>query len=146
MSRAFPYCRDNHELASYFASADAFVHAGTHETFGLVVLEAMACGRPVVAMRAGALPELVDPTAGNLAEPHADPAVAAANLADAIVNVYERDLETLGAAARRHVLANYSWSRTLQALMARYQTAVSARRLPSLGNALGRAETTDCNN
>jgi len=137
-----PYCRDNDALASYIASADAFVHAGTHETFGLVVLEAMACGRPVVAMRAGALPELVDPGAGNLAEPHADPAVAAANLADAIVNVYERDLEALGAAARRHVLANYSWSRALQALMGRYQMAVSARRLPALGDALGRAETT----
>jgi glycosyltransferase involved in cell wall biosynthesis len=93
-------------------------------------------------MRGGALPELVDPAAGILAEPHADPAIAAANLADAIVNVYERDLETLGAAARRHVLANYSWSRALQALMARYQMAVSARRLPARGNALGRAETT----
>jgi alpha-1,6-mannosyltransferase len=137
-----PYCRDNHALASYIASADAFVHAGTHETFGLVVLEAMACGRPVVAMRAGALPELIDPAAGVLAEPHADPAVAAANLAGAIVNVYERDLATLGAAARRHVLANYSWSRALQALMARYQMAVSAYRLPALANALGRAETT----
>ncbi len=137
-----PYCRDNHTLASYFASADAFVHAGTHETFGLVVVEAMACGRPVVAMRAGALPELVDPSAGNLAEPHADPEVSAANLADAIVNVYERDLDTLGAAARRHVLANYSWSRTLQALMSRYQTAVSARRLPALADGLARAETT----
>ena len=71
-----PYCRDNRTLASYFASADAFVHAGTHETFGLVVLEAMACGRPVVAMRAGAIPELVDENAGVLAEPHADPNVA----------------------------------------------------------------------
>jgi alpha-1,6-mannosyltransferase len=137
-----PYCRDNHTLASYIASADAFVHAGTHETFGLVVLEAMACGRPVVGMRAGALPELIDPGAGNLAEPHEDPSIAAANLADAIADVYLRDLEVLGAAARRHVLANYSWSRALQGLMARYQAAVSARRLPALSAALGRAETT----
>jgi alpha-1,6-mannosyltransferase len=137
-----PYCRDNATLASYFASADAFVHAGTHETFGLVVLEAMASGRPVVAMRAGALPELVDSSAGNLAEPNADPAVAAANLADAIVNVYERDPDTLGAAARRHVLANYSWSRTLQTLMTRYQLAIGARRLPALANGMARAETT----
>ena len=52
--------RQSRRSRSYFASADAFVHAGTHETFGLVVLEAMACGRPVVAMRAGAIPELVD--------------------------------------------------------------------------------------
>jgi alpha-1,6-mannosyltransferase len=136
------YCRDNHTLASYMASADAFVHAGTHETFGLVVLEAMACGRPVVAMRAGALPELVDPGAGILAEPHEDPDIAAANLAEAVAGVYERDLESLGAAARRHVLANYSWSRALQALMGRYQLAVSARRLPSLANDMARAETT----
>jgi len=136
------YCRDNHTLASYFASADAFVHAGTHETFGLVVLEAMACGRPVVAMRAGALPELIDPAAGNLAEPHPDPDVTAANLAESIVHVYERDLDVLGAAARRHVLANYSWSRALQGLMARYQTAVSARRLPALADSMARAETT----
>ena len=86
-----PYCRDNRTLASYFASADAFVHAGTHETFGLVVVEAMACGRPVVAMRAGALPELVDAGAGILPSRTTDPTVAAANLADAIVDVYERD-------------------------------------------------------
>ena len=137
-----PYCRDNHTLASYLASADAFVHAGTHETFGLVVLEAMACGRPVVAMRAGALPELIDPGAGNLAEPHEDPNIAAANLAEAIADVYLRDLDVLGAAARRHVLANYSWSRALQALMGRYQTAVSARRLPALAHDMARAETT----
>ena len=135
-----PYCRDNHTLASYIASADAFVHAGTHETFGLVVLEAMACGRPVVAMRAGALPELVDHASGNLAEPHEDPQIAAANLADAIVNVYERNLDAVGAAARRHVLANYSWSRALQSLMARYQAAVSARRLPAIANGLAPAE------
>ena len=137
-----PYCRDNRTLASYIASADAFVHAGTHETFGLVVLEAMACGRPVVAMRAGALPELIDASAGNLAEPHADADQAAASLADAIVNVYERDLVTLGAAARRHVLTNYSWSRTFQSLMSRYQSAVSARRLPALADSLGRVEST----
>ena len=136
-----PYCRDNHTLASYIASADTFVHAGTHETFGLVVLEAMACGRPIVAMRAGALPELVDPAAGYLADPHEDPAVAAANLADAIAGVFERDHHAMGAAARRHVLANYSWSRALQSLMARYQVAVSARRLPVLADGLARVET-----
>src|SRR4029077_15104847 len=96
----------------------------------------------VVGMRAGALPELVDPAAGNLAEPDADPAVAAARLADAIVNAYERGVDVLGAAARRHVLANYSWSRTLQALMTRYQVAVGPRRLPALSNGLASVETT----
>jgi alpha-1,6-mannosyltransferase len=137
-----PYCRDNRTLASYFASADAFVHAGTHETFGLVVLEAMACGRPVVAMRAGAIPELVDEKVGALAEPHADASVAAANLAAAVEGLYRRDLAAVGAAARCHVVSNYSWSRALQAIMARYQSAVAARRVPAGAEGLARAETS----
>jgi alpha-1,6-mannosyltransferase len=121
-----PYCRDNQQLASYLASSDAFVHAGLHETFGLVVLEAMACGRPVVAMRAGALPELVADGTGVLADPHPDGDVAAANLAESILALFERDIETQGAAARRHVESNYSWTRALQGLMARYQAVLSA--------------------
>jgi alpha-1,6-mannosyltransferase len=137
-----PYCCDDQTLASYFASADAFVHAGTHETFGLVVVEAMACGRPVVAMRAGALPEIVDASAGNLAEPNAEPAVAAANLADAIAGVYQRDVDLLGAAARRHVLANFSWTQTLQRLMTRYQAAVGARYLALLAGGSARTGPT----
>jgi alpha-1,6-mannosyltransferase len=135
-----PYRRDNRDLASYFASADAFVHAGTHETFGLVVLEAMACGRPVVAMRAGAIPELVDDGAGLLAEPHDNPQVAAENLAAAISRLYEHDLNVLGAAARRHVVANYSWSRALQSLMLRYQAAL-ATHVPAASPALVGAGT-----
>lgn len=131
-----PYCRDNRKLASYFAAADALVHAGTHETFGLVALEAMACGRPVVAMRAGALPEIIDARAGVLADPHDVPAVAARNLAAAIAALYDRDLAAVGAAARRHVLANFSWNRALAGLMARYQAATGVRRLPALGGAL----------
>jgi alpha-1,6-mannosyltransferase len=135
-----PYCRDEETLATWFAAADAFVHAGSHETFGLVLLEAMACGRPVVAMRAGAVPELVPETAGTLATPHDDVEVASANFAEAVSALYGRDLEAVGQAARAHVESNYSWHRTLQQLMVRYQAAVGATRLPVLGETLARAE------
>ena len=136
-----PYCRDNRGLAGYIRGADAFVHAGAHETFGLVILEALACGRPVVAMRAGAVPELLDERTGVLADAHADCAIAAANLAAAIAALYERDLDALGVAARRHVVANYSWTRALQGLMTRYQAAVATHQLPAVGRALSRAES-----
>src|SRR5207302_1699411 len=95
-----PYRRDSLELAQWIASADALVHAGTKETFGLVILEAMACGRPVVAARAGAFPEFVDERVGVLAEPN-----SAFGMAEAIVALYDRDLETIGAAARERVLS-----------------------------------------
>lgn len=42
------------EVARLIASADLLVHAGDQETFGLVILEAMASATPVVAVRAGA--------------------------------------------------------------------------------------------
>jgi glycosyltransferase involved in cell wall biosynthesis len=47
------------ELAAAYASADAFVYASEMETMGNVVLEAMACGRAVVAPDAGGIPNLM---------------------------------------------------------------------------------------
>ena len=113
--RALPFEADSRELAGWLASADALVHAGTEETFGLVVLEAMACGRPVVATRASAMPELVSDGVGVLARPD-DPA----DLAAAIAGLYDGDLEAMGRAARARVLARFAWTQTFSALMARY--------------------------
>lgn len=51
---------DGHRLARMVASSDVYVHAGDQETFGLGVLEAMACGTPVVVAAAGGLAELAE--------------------------------------------------------------------------------------
>lgn len=110
-----PYRRDSIELAGWLASADALVHAGSRETFGLVILEAMACGRPVVATRAGAIPELVDESVGLLAEPE-----NIDSMAQAIASLYDRDIEALGAVARARVLARYTWSQALPQQLAAY--------------------------
>jgi len=120
-----PYRRDSHELARWIASADALVHAGTKETFGLVILEAMACGRPVVAARAGAFPEFVDETVGVLAEPH-----SAEGMAEAIAALYERDIAAVGAAARARVLRHFTWSRAFHSQLAAYASLLGAQRLP----------------
>jgi alpha-1,6-mannosyltransferase len=118
-----PYRRDSLELAEWLASADALVHAGTKETFGLVILEAMACGRPVVAAGAGAIPEFVDNTVGVLAEPN-----SGERMAEAISALFERDIEALGTAARSRVLRQFTWNKAFQAQTAIYASLVGARR------------------
>jgi len=120
-----PYRRDSLELAEWIASSDALVHAGTRETFGLVILEAMACGRPVIAARAGAFPELLDSSVGTLAEPH-----SSVGLAEAIAALYERDLEAVGAAARAHVLRRFTWHRAFHAQLATYASLCGTERQP----------------
>lgn len=120
-----PYRRDSLELAASLASADALVHAGTKETFGLVLLEAMACGRPVVAARASAIPEFVDESVGMLAEPN-----NAASMADCIAALYERDLEAIGATARQRVLRRFTWQKAFQTQTTAYASLVGGRRLP----------------
>jgi alpha-1,6-mannosyltransferase len=118
-----PYRRDSLELAQWLASADALVHAGTKETFGLVILEARACGRPVVAARAGAIPEFVDNTVGVLADPN-----SGERLAEAISALFERDIEALGAAARARVLHQFTWQKAFQAQTSVYASLAGARR------------------
>jgi alpha-1,6-mannosyltransferase len=115
-----PYRRDSIELSEWLASADALVHAGTQETFGLVILEAMACGRPVVAARAGAIPEFVDEQVGMLAEPG-----SGERMAEAIAALYERDIEALGASARARVLRKFTWNRAFQGQMSAYNTLLN---------------------
>lgn len=58
------------ELASAYASADAFVFPSSTETLGLVLLEAMAAGCPVVAARRGGIPDIVtDGVNGHMFDP-----------------------------------------------------------------------------
>jgi alpha-1,6-mannosyltransferase len=113
------YQRDHLELARILASCDAFVHAGDQETFGLVALEAMACGLPVVVARAGALVELVDETVGATFRPR-DPA----DLAHEVQAVFERDRTELGRAARRRAEA-HSWGTAFTQLLGRYSRLMS---------------------
>lgn len=99
-----PYERNPRRLAAWFASADAHVHAGRCETFGLVTLEAMACGLPVVAYQAGALPEIVGPDVGVLAPPQGPGA-----LAEAVTALFERPQGALRTAARARVVNEFTW-------------------------------------
>ena len=115
------YEQDASRLARVVASADAFVHAGVQETFGLVLVEAMACGTPVVAVRAGAAAELVDASVGMLAE-RSD----AHSMASAIATLFERDVEALAGNARRRAVLSHSWDAVFTAQLARYHRLLGA--------------------
>lgn len=108
---ALPYEKDPKAVARIIASCDAFVHANDKEPFGLIVLEAMACGRPVVGVNAGGVAETVTNEVGQLAA-SADPVEYAA----AIEALFARDIEAIGAAARVHTVERFAWNRVFEDL------------------------------
>ena len=101
--RALGHVPDAH-LPGLYAGARAFVLPSWHEGFGLACIEAMACGVPVVAARAGALPE----TCGDAAR-YADP-FDQEEIADQVQAALDDD--ALRAAGPRHA-AQYTWERTV---------------------------------
>jgi alpha-1,6-mannosyltransferase len=118
-----PFKRDQRQLARLLASCDMLVHPGDCETFGLIVLEAMACGLPVVGTRRGGVAELIDRETGILAEPdNAD------SLAGAIEAIYYRDMARMGQAARRKAAERYDWNEILPQVLGRYDTLLGGYR------------------
>jgi len=108
---SLPYEKDPRAVARIIASCDAFVHANDKEPFGLIVLEAMACGRPVVGVNAGGVAETVDETVGQLAA-----RAEADDYAQAVEALFERDIEAIGRAAREKAVSQFAWNRVFEDL------------------------------
>jgi alpha-1,6-mannosyltransferase len=109
------------EVARLMASSDVLLHAGDQEAFGLVVLEAMACGLPVVAARAGALPELVPFHCGRLCRPR-----DARAMAQTVRELFYGDPRQLGLQARLHVEAHYAWDAVILGLLSHYHAVLGS--------------------
>ena len=110
------------ELVDYYVAADILAMPSYHESFGLAALESMACGTPVVAVRAGALASLVvHEQTGYLVDTHG-PAAFAQRLERALVDtpLREQMSRNAGAWARR-----FPWSNVANQLMDVYWQAVS---------------------
>jgi D-inositol-3-phosphate glycosyltransferase len=115
-----PQPRDG--LAEVYRAADVVAVPSYSESFGLVALEAQACGTPVVAARVGGLPVAVaDGRSGLLVDGHGD-----AQWADALaaVALAPARRDELAVAAVEHA-RQFSWDRTTDALLDTYADAAA---------------------
>jgi glycosyltransferase involved in cell wall biosynthesis len=114
------------ELVRLYNSAQVLVSPSLYEGFGLPAAEAMACGTPVIATRAGALPEIIDDGGSGLLVPPADPRA----LAEAIRRLLaDRQLcRRMGEAGRRRILERFTWRETTRRTVDLYQEVLASRR------------------
>jgi alpha-1,6-mannosyltransferase len=105
------HLHDRGQIAGLLAAADVTLAPCRAETFGLAVLESLACGTPVVTADSGAGFEVCGPGAGVAAPPDATA------MADAVNVLLERDRGTLRHLARTRAM-QFPWTATAAAVMA----------------------------
>ena len=103
-------------LSEAYASGDVFIFPSTTDTFGNVLLEAMASGLPVLGAAVGPTEEVVGPRAGWFVEPGNGPAFAAA----LVQLVDDRSRLAQAAIEARQRAADQSWEAIWDALIADY--------------------------
>ncbi|WP_346139032.1 glycosyltransferase [Streptomyces coeruleofuscus] len=112
------------EVPPLLRSADVVVCPADYEPFGIVPLEAMACGVPVVASAVGGqLDTVADPGTGRLVPPR-DPEALARAVAGLLADPAAR--AACGAAGRRRVLGRYGWGQVAAATEAAYCEVLDA--------------------
>lgn len=115
---------DQQELPYYYNAADVCVIPSYYESFGLVALESLACGTPIVATRVGVIESLFERhNAGYMVDDH-EPS----HLAEGIINV----LSTTGLRAKtaeesRAIVAGFGWLDVARDIDDQYQTILGCR-------------------
>ena len=124
--------RRRDELRDHYLAADVFVTTPWYEPFGITPLEAMACGRPVVASAVGGLRHtVIDGNTGFLVPPR-DPKALAARLMDLQAN--PALAAAMGRAGVRRVRSGFTWNHVAQRLLRVYE---DVSRAPSRGLPVG---------
>jgi D-inositol-3-phosphate glycosyltransferase len=126
---AFLAPRTQADLAPLYRAADAVIVPSHSESFGLVALEAQACGTPVVAADVAGLRHALAGGGGTLVRGR-DPAAYAAALLPYLTDAVAR--QTAAQAGVRRA-ATTSWERTARATLDVYAAALARRSTPALG-------------
>ena len=112
-------------LPAYYNAADVFVLPSWYESFGLVALEAMSCGTPVVVSRVGGLKTFVENGKTGYLVPWRCPEAFARNLETLLANPALRD--AMGSAARRKAL-DMSWAAMANSALKCYSDTIERYR------------------
>jgi glycosyltransferase involved in cell wall biosynthesis len=116
------------DLPAIYSAADLFVFPSLYEGFGLPVLEAMACGTPVIASNASSLPEVAG-EAGIMIAPH-----DVRGLAEAMERLLmDKQLRAELRARGLERAKQFTWERAAAMTLEVYQDALTLTRGPSLG-------------
>ncbi len=113
------------DVPQWMQAADCYVSSSWSEGLGTSVLEALACGTPVVAAEAGGIPEMVLPEKTGYLVPNRDPEA----LADALVNCLEhpKKARQMAVAGEKLVRDTFSTARMVEDTLAQYHALVAER-------------------
>lgn len=120
--RHVPFVEDSETVAAYLRAADVYVHPARAENLPLAIIEAMACGTPVVASEVGGIPELIEHDTTGLLVPPGDPA----RLAEAVSALISDETlrARLASAALERVHARHTLFRQADAYLALYAAVI----------------------
>lgn len=119
--------KDHDELSEVLPQFDALVLPSSDESFGLVLLEAMACRVPVVAADCGGPPSVVGSDSGWLF--HVDDLDSLTNTLRTVIMSPQERIER-GAAALRAARDRFSWDRVYETVESVYRSAVGNSKVP----------------
>jgi glycosyltransferase involved in cell wall biosynthesis len=120
--RFVPYQKDPATVARYYQAADVYVHAAHADTFPNTVLEAMACGTPVVATAVGGIPEQVDEARTGFLVPAGDAQALATRLMDLLSDDVRR--KNMGIEAAEDACRRFDLRLQVDAYLEWYQALV----------------------
>ncbi|MBI4360971.1 glycosyltransferase family 4 protein [Candidatus Micrarchaeota archaeon] len=100
-------------IAQYYAACDVFVLPSLWEPFGMVLLEAMASGKPVVSTTTGGIPEVVDQNQNGFLVPPKNPKLLAQKTNELLAD--PKTSKKFGRNGRKKVLKQFNWDNTTKA-------------------------------
>jgi glycosyltransferase involved in cell wall biosynthesis len=123
--RYIPYEKDPRVVARYYQAADIYVHAVRADTFPTSVIEAMACGKPVVATAIGGIPEQIEDTYTGFLVPKGDAPGLAARVTQILSD--DRLKVDIGMQAAKSARYRFGFDRQVEAYLSWYDELLRGR-------------------